>query len=181
MTALISSPLKSDGKVIKRSERTRVIFSPVLLTCGFRRGDIWSRFCLFTLVCSLSSFITFLEKFCFQTRDPESDQRAVRGINAGEPERNGNLPVHGVQRVRLVVVSPLVMSHVDRDRRVEGGEERVGGCRSREQSHMKGGGRGDFKKGETFQRSRAKRREFQSKLSTFLEHIGSIKREKWNK
>lgn len=90
-------------------------------------------------------------------RDPESDQRAVRGINAGKPERNGNLPVHGVQRVRLVVVSPLVMSHVNRDRRVEGGEEMVGGCRSREQSRMSEGGRGDFKKGETFQRSTAKR------------------------
>lgn len=109
-----------------------------------------------------------LEKSGSQTRDPESDQRAVRGINAGKPERNGSLPVHGVQRVRLVVVSPLVMSHVDRDRRVEGGEEMVGGCRSREQSQMSEGGRGDFKKGETFQRSTAKRREFQSKLSTFL-------------
>lgn len=150
MTPLISSPLKSDGKLIKRSERTRVIFSPVLLTCGFRRGDIWSRFCSFTLVCSLLSFITFLEKLCFQTRDPESDQRAVRGINAGKPERNGNLPVHGVQRVRLVVVSPLVMSHVDRDRRVEGGEERVGGCRSREQSHMRGGEEETSKKGRHF-------------------------------
>lgn len=55
--------------------------------------------------------------------------------------------MHGVQRVRLIVVSPLVMSHVNGDRRVEGGEEVVGGCGGR-------GGRGDFKKGETFQRWR---------------------------
>lgn len=39
--------------------------------------------------------------------------------------------MHGVQRVRLVVVPPLVVSHVNRDGRVEGGEEVVGGCRSR--------------------------------------------------
>ena len=43
------------------------------------------------------------------------------------------------------------------------------------------GGKGDFKKGQKFQRSTAKRREFQSNASTFVEHIGSIKREKWNK
>lgn len=84
--------------------------------------------------------------------------------------------MHGVQRVRLVVVPPLVMSHVNRDGRVEGGEEVVGGCRSRGR-----GGRGDIKEGETFQRSTAKRREFQSNASASLEHIGSIKRQKWNK
>ncbi len=39
--------------------------------------------------------------------------------------------MHGVQRMRLVVVSPLVMAHVNRDRRVEGGEDVVGGCKNR--------------------------------------------------
>lgn len=39
--------------------------------------------------------------------------------------------MHGVQRVRLVVVSPLVMAHVNRDRRVERGEDVVGGCEKR--------------------------------------------------
>lgn len=38
--------------------------------------------------------------------------------------------MHGVQRVRLVVVPPLVVAHVNRDRRVEGGEDVVGSCRS---------------------------------------------------
>lgn len=67
------------------------------------------------------------------------------------------------------MVSPLVMSHVDRDRRVEGGEEMVGGCRSRgEESRMSEGARGDIKKGEKFQRSTAQRREFQSELNTLL-------------
>lgn len=36
--------------------------------------------------------------------------------------------MHGVQRVRLVVVPPLVVPHVNRDRRVESGEDVVGGC-----------------------------------------------------
>lgn len=40
--------------------------------------------------------------------------------------------MHGVQRVRLVVVSPLVVAHVNRDGRVEGGEDVVGGCGSTE-------------------------------------------------
>lgn len=40
--------------------------------------------------------------------------------------------MHGVQRVRLVVVSPLVVAHVNRDGCVEGGEDVVGGCRSTE-------------------------------------------------
>lgn len=52
-------------------------------------------------------------------------------FNGAKDEESGHSPVHGVQRLRLVVVSPLVMSHVNRDRRVEGGEEVVGGCRSR--------------------------------------------------
>lgn len=39
--------------------------------------------------------------------------------------------MHGVQRVGLVVVSPLVVAHVNRDRRVEGGEDVVRGCESR--------------------------------------------------
>lgn len=38
--------------------------------------------------------------------------------------------MHGMQRVRLVVVPPLVVAHVNRDRRVEGGENVVGSCRS---------------------------------------------------
>lgn len=57
-------------------------------------------------------------------------QRSPR-FNGGKDEESGHLPVHGVQRVRLVVVSPLVMSHVNRDGRVEGGEEVVGRCGSR--------------------------------------------------
>lgn len=40
--------------------------------------------------------------------------------------------MHGVQCVRLVVVSPLVVAHVNRDGRVEGGEDVVGGCGSTE-------------------------------------------------
>lgn len=48
-----------------------------------------------------------------------------------EEEEGGHLPVHGVQRVRLVMVSPLVMAHVNRDRRVEGWEDVVGGCKNR--------------------------------------------------
>lgn len=40
--------------------------------------------------------------------------------------------MHGVERVRLVVVSPLVVAHVNRDGCVEGGEDVVGGCRSTE-------------------------------------------------
>lgn len=39
--------------------------------------------------------------------------------------------MHGVERVRLVVVSSLVMAHVNRDRRVEGGEDVLGGCKNR--------------------------------------------------
>lgn len=40
--------------------------------------------------------------------------------------------MHGVQRVRLVVVSPLVVAHVNRDGCVEGREDVVGGCGSTE-------------------------------------------------
>ena len=36
--------------------------------------------------------------------------------------------MHGVEWVWLVMVSPLVVSHVDRDGRVERGEEVVGAC-----------------------------------------------------
>lgn len=39
--------------------------------------------------------------------------------------------MHGVQCVWLVVVSSLMMTHVNRDWRVEGGEDVVGGCKSR--------------------------------------------------
>ena len=60
--------------------------------------------------------------------------------------------MHGVQRVGLVVVSPLLVAHVDRDGRVEGGEDVVGGCRNRKAKKKKKkteldeeGGRGDFK------------------------------------
>lgn len=53
-------------------------------------------------------------------------------MTSRNPERKkGHLPVHGVQRVGLVVVSPLVVAHVNRDRRVEGGEDVVWGCESR--------------------------------------------------
>lgn len=38
--------------------------------------------------------------------------------------------MHGVQRVGLVVVPPLVVAHVNRDWRVEGGEDVVGSCQS---------------------------------------------------
>lgn len=90
--------------------------------------------------------------FIKKTQSPTSVQ--PNGTNAGKQESNGHLPVHGVQRMRLVVVSPLVMSHVDRHRRVEGGEEMVGGCGSRgEESRMSERARGDIKKGEKFQRS----------------------------
>lgn len=43
-----------------------------------------------------------------------------------------HLPVDGVQRVGLVVVSALVVAHVNRDGRVEGGEDVVRGCESTE-------------------------------------------------
>lgn len=41
---------------------------------------------------------------------------------------NGDIPVHGVEWVWLVMVPPLVVPHVDRDGRMEGGEEMVGTC-----------------------------------------------------
>lgn len=44
--------------------------------------------------------------------------------------------MHGVQHVRLVVVSPLVMAHVNRDWCVEGGEDVVGSCKNRK-AHKK--------------------------------------------
>lgn len=46
-------------------------------------------------------------------------------------QRRGHLPVHGVQRVGLVVVPALLVAHVDGDGRVEGGEDVVVGCRNR--------------------------------------------------
>lgn len=45
--------------------------------------------------------------------------------------KKGSLPVHGVQRVGLVVVPSLMMAHVNRDRCVESWEDVVGGCKSR--------------------------------------------------
>lgn len=57
--------------------------------------------------------------------------------------------MHGVQRVRLVVVSPLVVAHVNRDGRVEGGEDVVGGCGGTESTELVNEARqrrGDFKK-----------------------------------
>ena len=36
--------------------------------------------------------------------------------------------MHGVQRVRLVVVPALVVAHVDGDGRVEAGEDVLRGC-----------------------------------------------------
>lgn len=60
--------------------------------------------------------------------------------------------MHGVQRVRLVVVSSLVVTHVNRDRRVEGGEDVVGACQNRKakkETELDVGGREeDFKKKE---------------------------------
>lgn len=92
--------------------------------------------------------------------------------------------MHGVQRVRLVVVSSLVMAHVNRDRCVEGGEDVVGGCKNRKakkkrelELERKGWRkrrlqkkRACLSKKEKFQRQKAtiKQHEFQSKLSTFV-------------
>lgn len=90
--------------------------------------------------------------------------------------------MHGVQHVRLVVVSPLVMAHVNRDWCVEGGEDVVGSCKNRK-AHKKREldeeGREwrlqkkslPFKKKKrNFKGKRAtiKQQEFQSKLSTFV-------------
>jgi len=64
--------------------------------------------------------------------------------------------VHGVQSVGLVVVPTLVMAHVNRDRRVEGREEVLGGCKdggAKEEEMRMGRGRGDFKKNK-FQRQK---------------------------
>lgn len=50
---------------------------------------------------------------------------------------NGNgahSPVYGVQCVWLVVVSPLVVAHVNRNWRMERGEDVMGGCRSKKKS-----------------------------------------------
>lgn len=41
--------------------------------------------------------------------------------------------MHGVERVRLIMVSALVVSHVDGDGCVKRGEEVVGACESKEE------------------------------------------------
>lgn len=88
--------------------------------------------------------------------------------------------MHGVECVRLVVVSALVMAHVNRDRCVEGWEDVVGDCNNREAKKKKkkrvsrGRQRGreetSKKEERNFKGKRAtiKQHEFQSKLSTFV-------------
>lgn len=112
--------------------------------------------------------------------DRSSDVREIPSENI-YPKRKGHLPVHGVQRVGLVVVPPLVMAHVNRDRRVEGGEDVVGGCENRKakkKTELDEGGRERrlqkkkawLSKKRDFKGKRAtiKPDEFHSKLSTFV-------------
>lgn len=55
----------------------------------------------------------------------------------GAAERSGGLPVHGVQRVRLVVVPALMVADVDGDRRVEGGEEVLRRCKDKREKQSR--------------------------------------------
>lgn len=109
-----------------------------------------------------------------------SEEASLEIITQKEEEEGGHLPVHGMECVRLVVVSPLVMAHVNRDRRVEGWEDVVGGYNNREAKKKKkkrvsrGRQRGreetSKKEERNFKGKRAtiKQHEFQSKLSTFV-------------
>lgn len=66
-----------------------------------------------------------------------SEEASLEIITQKEEEEGGHLPVHGVECVRLVVVSALVMAHVNRDRCVEGWEDVVGDCNNREAKKKK--------------------------------------------
>lgn len=47
------------------------------------------------------------------------------------------VPVHGMQWVWLIMVAPLVVSHVDGYRCVKGGEEMMGTCAEQTESETK--------------------------------------------
>lgn len=73
--------------------------------------------------------------------------------------------MHGVQRVGLVVVSPLMVAHVNRDRRVEGGEDVVRGCESTEGDRVR-----RVREGE--RTSKKKLLDFHTKKENFKEKGG---------
>lgn len=69
--------------------------------------------------------------------------------------------MHGVQRVGLVVVSPLVVAHVDRYGRVEGGEDVVRGCEGTEGDRVR-----------RVRRKKKKQLDFHTKRENFKEKRG---------